>query len=47
MIIADGKPVTDAHIAAPTIPRGAAVASLDDDCARCPGLRWINPLLDT
>ena len=47
MIIADGNPDTDAHIAAPAISRGAAVASLDNDFARCPGLRWINPLLDT
>ena len=44
---ADGKLVTDAHIAALAISRGAAVASLDNDFARFPGLRWINPLLDT
>ena len=47
MIIADGKLVTNAHIAAPAISRGAAVASLDNDFARCPGLRWTDPLLDT
>ena len=44
---ADGKLVTDAHIAALAISRGAAVASLDNDFARFPGLRWINPLLET
>ena len=47
MIIADGKPAIDAHIAAPAISRGAAAASLDNDCVRCPDLRWINPLLNT
>lgn len=44
---AGGKLVTDAHIAALAISRGAAVASLDNDFARFPGLRWVNPLLET
>lgn len=44
---ADGKLVTDAHIAALAISRGAAVASLDNDFARFPNRRWISPLLET
>lgn len=44
---AGGEPVADTHIAALAISRGAAVASLDNDFARSPGLRWINPLLET
>ena len=44
---ADGELATDVHIAALAISRGAAVASLDNDFARFPGLRWINPLLET
>ena len=39
-----GKRVTDAHLAAMAISRGATLVSCDRDFARFPQLRWENPL---
>jgi toxin-antitoxin system PIN domain toxin len=36
--------VTDAHIAALAIEHGCDLASTDNDFARFPNLKWINPL---
>lgn len=38
-----GNLMTDAHLAALAITRGATLASCDADFARFPGLRWENP----
>ena len=37
---------TDAHLAALSIEHDATLYSKDQDFARFPGLRWINPLTD-
>ena len=39
-----GKHVTDAHLAALAISRGASLVSCDRDFARFPQLRWENPV---
>jgi uncharacterized protein len=39
-----GPMVTDAQIAALTMESGAVLYSSDQDFARFPGLRWVNPL---
>jgi hypothetical protein len=39
-----GNLTTDAHLAALALEHGAELCSCDGDCARFPGLRWINPL---
>ena len=41
---ASGRLTTDAHLAALAIETQAELHSNDADCARCPGLRWTNPL---
>ena len=40
-----GNLTSDAHLAAIAIERGATVFSTDNDFARFPGLRHVNPLL--
>jgi toxin-antitoxin system PIN domain toxin len=40
---ATGDLAADAYIAAIAVEQGCAVASLDRDFARFPGLRWIHP----
>ncbi len=40
-----GNLTSDAHLAALAIERGATVFSADNDFARFPGLRHVNPLL--
>ena len=39
-----GNLVPDAHLAALAVEHGLTLCSNDDDFARFPGLRWINPL---
>jgi toxin-antitoxin system PIN domain toxin len=39
-----GNLTTDAHVAALAIEHQAELHSTDADCARFPGLRWVNPL---
>ena len=39
-----GNLVTDAHLAALAMTRGATLASCDADFGRFPGLRWENPV---
>ena len=39
-----GNLMTDAHLAALAMTRGATLASCDADFGRFPGLRWENPL---
>jgi uncharacterized protein len=39
-----GKRVTDAHLAAMAVSRGATLVSCDHDFARFPQLRWENPV---
>ena len=39
--------VPDAHLAALALEHGLTVASTDADFARFPGLRWVNPLVET
>jgi toxin-antitoxin system PIN domain toxin len=40
-----GNLVSDAHLAALAIEHGATLCSCDNDFARFPGLRWVDPLL--
>jgi uncharacterized protein len=42
-----GKLTTDAELAALTIEHGGVLYSADRDFARFPGLRWVNPLLES
>jgi toxin-antitoxin system PIN domain toxin len=39
-----GNLVPDAHLAAIAVEHGLLLCSADDDFARFPGLRWMNPL---
>jgi uncharacterized protein len=39
-----GNLTTDAHLAALAIEHQAELHSTDADCARFPGLRWVNPI---
>jgi uncharacterized protein len=41
---AAGNHTSDAHLAARAIEWGLEVRSAAHDCARCPGLRWGDPL---
>ena len=41
-----GNLTTDAHLAALALSHGATLVSFDNDFARFPRLRWINPLTD-
>jgi toxin-antitoxin system PIN domain toxin len=41
---AGGNLTSDAHLAALAIEHGAELCSADNDFARFPGLRWVNPL---
>jgi toxin-antitoxin system PIN domain toxin len=42
-----GKLTTDAELAALTIEYGGVLYTTDRDFARFPGLRWVNPLLES
>jgi predicted nucleic acid-binding protein len=42
-----GKLTSDAALAALTIEYGGVLYSNDRDFARFPGLRWVNPLLES
>lgn len=42
-----GPLVSDAHLAALAIEHGATLYSTDHDFARFPGLRWVDPLVDS
>jgi toxin-antitoxin system PIN domain toxin len=42
-----GPLATDAELAALTIEHGGVLYSTDRDFARFPGLRWVNPLLES
>ncbi|MEM7698552.1 MAG: type II toxin-antitoxin system VapC family toxin [Verrucomicrobiota bacterium] len=42
-----GNLVTDAHIAAIAVEYQSEVHSNDSDFGRFPGLRWVNPLVDS
>lgn len=42
-----GPLTTDAELAALTIEYGGVLYTTDRDFARFPGLRWVNPLLET
>ncbi len=42
-----GPLTTDAELAALTIEYGGVLHTTDRDFARFPGLRWVNPLLET
>jgi len=42
-----GPVMTDAQLAALTIEYGGVLHTTDRDFARFPGLRWVNPLLDS
>ncbi len=42
-----GPLTTDATLAALTIEHGGVLCSTDRDFARFPGLRWVNPLLES
>jgi len=42
-----GNLTTDAHLAVLAMERGYVLYSTDADFARFPGLRWINPCLDS
>jgi hypothetical protein len=44
---ARGPLTTDAELAALTIEYGGVLYSTDRDFARFPGLRWVNPLLES
>jgi toxin-antitoxin system PIN domain toxin len=44
---AHGPMTTDAQLAALTIEYGGVLHTTDRDFARFPGLRWVNPLLNT
>jgi hypothetical protein len=44
---ARGPMTTDAQLAALTIEYGGVLHTTDRDFARFPGLRWVNPLLDS
>jgi toxin-antitoxin system PIN domain toxin len=44
---ARGPMVTDAQLAALTIEYGGVLHTTDRDFARFPGLRWVNPLLES
>jgi toxin-antitoxin system PIN domain toxin len=44
---AKGPMVTDAQLAALTIEYGGVLYTTDRDFARFPGLRWVNPLLES
>ena len=43
---AAGNLTSDAHLAALALSHGATLLSFDNDFARFPRLRWINPLTD-
>ena len=43
---AAGNLTSDAHLAALALSHGATLVSFDNDFARFPRLRWINPLTD-
>ena len=42
-----GNLTSDAHLAALSIEHGAELCSGDNDFARFPGVRWLNPLAET
>jgi hypothetical protein len=42
-----GPHATDAQLAALTIEYGGVLHTTDRDFARFPGLRWVNPLLES
>ncbi len=42
-----GPMTTDAHLAALTIEYGGVLHTTDRDFARFPGLRWVNPLVES
>jgi predicted nucleic acid-binding protein len=42
-----GPRTTDAQLAALTIEYGGVLYTTDRDFARFPGLRWVNPLLES
>lgn len=42
-----GNLTSDAHLAALAIEHGATLCSCDNDFARFPGLRWVDPLRPT
>jgi hypothetical protein len=42
-----GPLATDAQLAALTIEYGGVLHTTDRDFARFPGLRWVNPLLES
>ena len=42
-----GALTTDAELAALAIEHGGVLYSTDRDFARFPGLRWVNPLLES
>ncbi len=42
-----GPLITDAQLAALTLEFGGVLHTTDRDFARFPGLRWINPLVNT
>ena len=42
-----GPNTTDAELAALTIEHGGVLYSTDRDFARFPGLRWVNPLIES
>jgi predicted nucleic acid-binding protein len=42
-----GKLTSDAALAALTIESGGVLYTNDRDFARFPGLRWVNPLLES
>jgi len=44
---ARGPMATDAQLAALTIEYGGVLHTTDRDFARFPGLRWVNPLLES
>jgi toxin-antitoxin system PIN domain toxin len=44
---ARGPTVTDAQLAALTMEYGGVLYTTDRDFARFPGLRWVNPLLES
>lgn len=42
-----GPNTTDAELAALAIEHGGVIYSTDRDFARFPGLRWVNPLVES
>jgi predicted nucleic acid-binding protein len=42
-----GPLTADAHLAALTIEYGGVLHTTDRDFARFPGLRWVNPLVES